>query len=320
MKRSEIRTLKDILDATGLIQADIANLAGVSKSLVSQVASCRYDNWELFVKQWTDILVAANKLVLEPEDGEEAQAVHAGPAPDADWKTITIDNSAFLRTDNVDKLYSLCDNLLDETVGLNASIGLATGRAGYGKTTAIRHYISLSDDVVYILWMNYTKPQLFQRIAEEFVGRSCTSYLKNVKLICELTRVYRKLIVIDEADRMPLSILEDLRTLNEEGQVPVLLLGEDSLLDKVKRADRIESRIRKPIVTFRALDWQDLAAYYQMAAGITLAQDVAKSLVRDAHRDFRVAANDMQQIVKLMNANHNSDLTMEVLDAIRRAR
>lgn len=319
MKRSEIRTLKDILDATGLIQADIANLAGVSKSLVSQVASCRYENWEAFVGQWTDMLVAANKLVLEPEDDVDAAREQA-KAEDPDWKMIAIDNSAFLRTDNVDRLYSLCDNLLDETVGLNASIGLATGRAGYGKTTAIRHYISVNDDVVYILWMNYTKPQLFQRIAEEFVGRSCNSYLKNVKLICELTRVYRKLIVIDEADRMPLPILEDLRTLNEEGQVPVLLLGEDLLLDKVKRADRIESRIRKPIVTFRALDWQDLAAYYQMAAGITLTQDVAKALVRDAHRDFRVAANDMQQIVKLMNANHNSELTMEVLDAIRRAR
>lgn len=314
MKRSQIRGIKDLVMATGLSQQEIANMLGVSKSLISLVANENYENWQHFVQQAVDRCIATGKLALEDGDktGEEKHS------PDS--ALIQINNDVFLKTDNVCRLNDLCDNLLDEDTSLNASIGLATGRAGYGKTTAIRKYIATNDDTVYILWMNYTKPQLFQRIAEELVGKSYNSYLKNIKLICDVTRIYRKLIVIDEADRIPLTILEDLRTLNEEGQVPVLLLGEDSLTAKVKRADRIESRIRKPVVTFRQLDWKDLAAYYELSTGLILDKDVATRLVQDAHRDFRIAANDMQAIVKLMNANGVRQLTREALDAIRRSR
>lgn len=311
MRRGEIRTIADLSRATGLSQQELANLGGMSKSLVSLVANEKYDNWQLFVDRLVRRCVEANRLVLEDFD----PAASASDAPQ-----ITIDNSVFIRTDNVLRLHALCDDLLDEDTSLNSSIGMATGRAGYGKTTAIRRYISGNDSAVYVLWMNYSRPQLFQRIAEELIGRSYNSYIRNVKLICELTRAYRRLIVIDEADRMPVPILEDLRTLNEEGQVPLLLLGEDALAAKVKKADRIESRIRKPVVTFRQLDWIDLKAYYQESTGLELEKDVAVRLVQDAHRDFRIAANDMQAIVKLMNANGMRELTREVLDAIRRAR
>ena len=57
--------------------------------------------------------------------------------------------------------------------------------------------------------------------------------------------------------------------------------------------------------------------YYEIFLHFCLTEH---SLVQDAHRDFRIAANDMQDIVKKMNANGACELTREVLDAIRRAR
>ena len=311
MKRREIRSIKDLCNATGLCQQEIANMMRLSKTTISLVASEKYDGWQNILASCIDRAVKSGKLILDKEEGEEIP-------PPAIGQKINIDTTAFVRTDNVDDLYDLCDDLLDEKSSLNASIGMVTGRAGYGKTTAARRYISTHSDVVYILWMNYTKAQLFQRIAEELIGKSYNSYIKNIKLICDITRLYRKLIVIDEADRMPLQILEDLRTLNEEGGVPLLLLGEDSLVSKVKKADRIESRIRKPVVTFVPINYLDLASLYESATGLQLDDDVAVRLVRDAHRDFRIAANDMRDIVRKMNANGACELTMEVLDAIRR--
>lgn len=313
MKRREIQSVRDLCSATGLSQQEVANMMGLSKATISLVANERYDGWQNILASCIDRAVQAGKLILDKDEGEEIP-------PPAIGQEIVIDTTAFIKTDNVNRLFGLCDDLLDEESSLNSSIGMATGRAGYGKTTAIRRYISTHSDAVYILWMNYTKAQLFQRIAEELIGKSYNSYIKNIKLICDITRLYRKLIVIDEADRMPLQILEDLRTLNEEGGVPVLLLGEDSLSAKVKKADRIESRIRKPVVTFRQLDWLDLASFYKVSTGLELSKDVAVRLVQDAHRDFRIAANDMQDIVRKMNANGACELTREVLDAIRRAR
>ncbi len=305
-----IRNLKELATATGLSQQEIADKMGWGKSMASLIANENYPKWEMRTKQAVRYML--DNGILEGEvEGLDINPIVGD---------ITIDHDTFLKTDNVNALNSLLDGLLDEESSLNASIGLATGRAGYGKTTALRRYVCSSDSCVYILWMNYTKSQLFQRIAEELVGRSHQSYLKNLKLIMEVTRAYRKVIIIDEADRMPLTILEDLRTLNEEGLVPLLLVGEDSLTAKVKRADRIESRIRKPAVTFRPLDAIQLTAYYNMATGLVLDRDVAKRLVSDCHKDFRIAANDMQYIVAMMNANGQSELTMEVYDAIRRSK
>lgn len=63
-----------------------------------------------------------------------------------------------------------------------------------------------------------------------------------------------------------------------------------------------------------------LVSLYKGACDIDISVDVAKRLVADAKKDFRVAANDMQHIVKLMNENGKDELTMEVLDGIRRQR
>lgn len=315
MKISEIKSLKELSMVTNLSQSEIGNLMGWSKTQTSLVASGKYENWEEKTQAAVEACVKAGKLLVPEEEKAAYAPVMAVPAG-----SLAFDSSVFLQTDNANRLFSLADGLLDPDATLNASIGMATGQAGYGKTTALRQYVSKHDDAVYCLWMDYTKSQLFSRIAEELVGRSYNNYLKNIKLIIEVTRAYRKLIIIDEADRMPLPILECLRTLNEEGCVPLMLVGEASLTSKVKRADRIESRIRKPVVNFTPLDWIELAAFWQKATGLEISKEVAQQLCKDCHRDFRIAANDCQHIIKMMNTNGIAVLDKENLDAIRRAR
>ncbi len=312
----KIRTLKELITVLGISQQDIANRMSLSKTTISMLVNNNYSgDAPNMIKAIFQAYIDDGKIKAEDVDVMEITTSFNGALP-----IIEIKKDAFLSTGNVIRFNSLADDLLDPDSTLNASIGLCIGRAGYGKTTAVRRYIANNADTIYILWMNYTRPQLFARIAEELCGRSYNSYLKNIKTIIDVTRVYRKLIVIDEADRMPLNILEDLRTLNEEGLVPLLLVGEDTLTSKVKKADRIESRIRKPIVKFTPLDHIELSAFYQKATGLILEEQVAKKLARDAHNDFRIAANDMQEIVGLMNKNGQGELTMEVLNAIRCAR
>lgn len=314
MKISEIKSLKELSMVTNLSQSEIGNLMGWSKTQTSLIASGKYEKWEEKTASAVEACVKAGKLLVP----EEERAAYAPVMTTVG--NLTFDSSVFLQTDNANRIFSLADGLLDPDATLNASIGMATGQAGYGKTTALRQYVSKHDDTVYILWMDYTKSQLFSRIAEELVGRSYANYLKNIKLIIEVTRAYRKLIIIDEADRMPLPILECLRTLNEEGCVPILLVGEASLTSKVKRADRIESRIRKPVITFTPLDWIELAAFWQKSTGLEISKEVAQQLCKDCHRDFRIAANDCQHIIKMMNTNGITVLDKEALDAIRRTR
>ena len=300
--------LNQLMEITGLTQTDISTKMGWSKAQVSLIATRKYENWQGKVAEVYRYL-AANGYVPEEYLDEEVES----------GSRITIDTGAVIMTDNYNAVFSLSDGLLAPESLLNASIGMILGKAGYGKTTAVKRYAIEHMDAVYVLYMGFARTSLFRRIAEELVGRSAGTYFGNIKLIEEATSVCRKLIIIDEADRVPLPILEDLRTLNENAGVPLLLVGEESLASLVKRADRIESRIRKPVVTFKPIDTATVIALYKKACGLSIDVDIAKKLISMCGRDFRVAVNDMQHIVTIMNQNGISEVTKEVIDAAKRS-
>ena len=304
---ARIEDLNQLMEITGLTQSDISEKMGWSRAQVSRIASRDYPNWRDKLAEAFRYL-STNGYVPEGYLDEDRPA---GPA-------ITIDTGAIIMTDNCNAVFNLADGLLAPESLLNASIGLVLGKAGYGKTTAVKRYAVEHMDAAYILYMGFARASLFKRISEELVGRSAGTYYGNIKLIEEATSVCRKLIIIDEADRVPLPILEDLRTLNEAAGVPLLLVGEESLSSLVGKADRIESRIRKPIVTFKPVDTATVMALYKKACGLSIDVDIAKRLIAMCRRDFRVAVNDMQHIVSIMNQNSISELTKEVLDECKR--
>lgn len=305
---SRIEDLGMLLKVTGLTQADISEKMGWSRTQVSLIASRNYPNWQEKVDEVLRYLTSNGYV---PEEYVAPQV----PVTDG----ITIDTETIIRTDNYNAVYNLADGLLAPESLLNASIGMVLGKAGYGKTTAVKRYAVEHPDAVYVLYMGFSRTAVFRRIAESLVGRSSGMYYRNIEIIEEATAMCRKLIIIDEADRMPLSILEDLRTLNENASVPLLLVGEESLSSLVRKADRIESRIRKPVITFKPIDTATVIALYKKACGLTVDPDLAKRLITMCGRDFRICVNDMQHIVSIMNQNGLAEITKEVIDAARRS-
>lgn len=300
-------TIGDLVRLSGLTQTEIGNKLGWSKSQTSRIASGDYPNSDAKTMEAYRYLSANGYL---PED--------SAYSPDPSAEPIVIDKEAVVHTENYIATHNLCDDLLSPESLLSASIGMVLGKAGFGKTTTVKRYAVENDDAVYILYRGDSKAALFRRISESLVGRYAYTYDANVRLIEEATLACRKLIIIDEADRIPLRLLEDLRTLNEDGAVPLLLVGEPMLSSLTRKADRIESRIRKPVITFKPLDAVILTAYYKKVANLDLSPDIAKKLVSVCNRDFRVAANDLQHIVNIMNANGMSEVTMEVINESQR--
>lgn len=300
-------SISDLVRFSGLTQTEIGNKMGWSKSMVSRIASGNYPN--------------ANSKAMEAyrylsEHGYLSEDV--AYSPDLSAEPIAIDRDAIIQTENHIATCRLCDDLLSPESLLSASIGVVLGKAGFGKTTTVKRYAVDNDNAAYILYRGDSKSALFRRISEALIGRCAYTYDANIRLIEEATLACRKLIIIDEADRIPLKLLEDLRTLNEDGAVPLLLVGEPMLSTLTKRADRIESRIRKPIITFKPLDAVILTAYYKKVANLDLCPDIARKLVSVCNRDFRVAANDLQHIVNIMNANGMQEVTMEVVNESQR--
>lgn len=295
MKAKEI--LDKYLERNGdMSQRKVSDILGWSPSTLSMVLAGNYNNVEA-----KEAEMAKKLLGIDNDDDFE------------EFKPIQIKEQIIATKDFID-VYTLCNGLIARDSSLTASIGLVIGDAGMGKTTTVQRFAAENPAASYVLYMGFNRNALFKEIAEAVVGRTARSYYDNLQLIMGATRVYRKLIIIDEADRMPLSMLEDLRTLNEYGKVPLLLVGEPKLAATVKKADRIESRIRKPRITFSPIDDTTLATLYEECCGLKLSEKVTKRLLKMAHGDFRVAANDMQNIVRLMNINHKNELTQEIIN------
>lgn len=303
------RTFKEVFEeykvkiGKDVSQRELSEILGWSTTKVSQMINGTYpSNVEEETEYATDILL-----------GEKPERVS-----EREFQPIKIKRDVIVSTPSFRNVYTLGESLLDPQSFNAASIGLVTGRAGLGKTTALKRFAVEHDNCVYLLYQGFNRSQLFRAIAYELVKRNSNSYFTNLQIIQNVTRLDRKLIIIDEADRMPIKLLEDLRVLNEGGSVPLVICGEPVLNDMVASADRIFSRIRKPRVSFQNLEPASLLSLYREAAGLDPARTVIEGLVSLSGADFRVAANDMQEIVAMMNASRYPELTGKVFNEYRR--
>lgn len=303
--------LKKALEITGMSLGDVATMLGCSKATVSKVKDHDYPGWESWEKRAIEEMVRNGRL-----SHEDAQLL-----PEYKRQKIEIDDTKFVRTNNVMALDALAADLLNPRSTLNASIGICTGKAGYGKTTTIRHFCASNDRATYMLYMDgYTIAGLMRDVLRSMTGETKRAFVDIKDSIRDASAVYRRLMVIDEADRMPVRLLEALRGMNEYCGLPILLIGEPALLTKIHTEPRLESRMRKPRVEFAPLSCVDIALYWKEAIGLDLTgkMEIQELLLKSCKGDFRVMVNDAQRIVQHMNANDLTEVDMKVVrDGIR---
>jgi DNA transposition AAA+ family ATPase len=124
-----------------------------------------------------------------------------------------------------------------------------------------------------------------------------------ITVLEEHCRYQRRLIIVDEADKCPVRILEMLRGVNERCNLPILLVGEEGLKAKIDQVPRLRSRIRKPVILFEEASEVDVATYYLQAAGLSVGKDTASLLTRLARGGFRTIVNEACELARIANAS-----------------
>lgn len=303
--------LKKAIEITGMSLGDIAAMMECSKATVSKVKDHDYPAWESWEKRIVETMIMRGSLTQD-----QAQLL-----PEHERQRIEIDDTKFVRTNNVMALDALAADLLNPRSTLNASIGICTGKAGYGKTTTIRHFCANNERATYMLYMDgYTIAGLMRDVLRSMTGETKRSFVDIKDSIRDASAVYRRLMVIDEADRMPVRLLEAIRGMNEYCGLPILLIGEPALLTKIHTEPRLESRMRKPRVEFAPLSCIDIALYWKEAINldITGQAEIQQLLLKSCRGDFRIMVNDAQRIVQHMNNNDLTEVNMRVVrDGIR---
>ncbi|MEE0886761.1 MAG: ATP-binding protein [Treponema sp.] len=291
-------TLKDYLSNNRLSMNEAARVIGVDKSQVVKVAMHTYPHWEEKEMEFIEKL----------RNSGYTNIVAQG---------IKINTDILVLTPSVSNFQSLADDLSDPDGTMSSSIGMAIGTAERGKTHCSKWYVQNNPQSSYVLFVDgSTKVQLLRDICDVVAHTRPYSFGHCIATLEETCRYNRRLVIIDEADKMSISHLEMLRGINERCNLPLLLVGEEGLKTKTDRIPRLRSRIRKPIVLFESAHAVDVVAYYQSAAGLELNRETAERLAKHAGGGFRSIVNDSIAISKMSRASAINTITENMLEQL----
>lgn len=194
---------------------------------------------------------------------------------------------------------------------------VVVGRAGRGKSECARWYaVSNPSSVVYVSYIGtWTPLSMLQAICWELCQCKPGRATQAVELITEEMSRERKAVIVDEADRMGMKLLDLLRDLNELTGCPIVLVGEEPLTGKLKPARRVCSRVRRRM-EFLPVQQADLAQFYAQAMeGVTLDPQALTLLTKACEGDFRPAIVDAYAVERLLRANRGKEINADLARA-----
>jgi DNA transposition AAA+ family ATPase len=226
-------------------------------------------------------------------------------------------------------------------------IGLCYGPPGVGKTLSARHYAQWSTFEAHKL--AYFEPPDCQlascrtlyylpavsntprSIAKEIDGlhfrfnclvdQACRALGQET----DVDRDYCELILVDEADRLKMQSLEQLRDVYDRGDFGLIFMGMPGLEKRLSRYPQLYSRVGFAHA-FRALsaeEMQFILAHHWERLGLTLEctdfsdSEAAAAVIRITGGNFRLLYRLFAQIGRVLQINGFSSITKEVVEAAR---
>ncbi len=186
---------------------------------------------------------------------------------------ITPDSHYFFLSESHQEALSSLKYLVESEEGFAVIIG----EPGTGKTLTVRKFIDdLSPDEVrfaYVLFPNLSPEELFEAILEDFgiksEGETKNKLFAKLRdfLVNERKRGRKVLIIIDEAQNLPVETLEELRILSnletsDTKLLQIILLGQPELEEKLNSQELRQLRQRITVfVKLRNFTEEETKAY-----------------------------------------------------------
>lgn len=285
-----------IMNDYGLSLSKVAEITGYDRTTISLLKNNKYDGQAAKVEaECIKKLMEAGYVLKETK--------------------LKVNQHVFILTENVRRFNDLCDELIDPESDLTSSFGLVVGRAGRGKTKAAIHYAVEHPEAVYVLFIDgMSMVQVVREISYELNGTRPRLFMECIEEISKAAKRRKRLVLMDEADKMPKKYIEMLRGINERCLLPMILIGEESITKKLEER-RLKSRVRR-IVEFEPISITDVTLFYKTALGVEIEQDAARELLKRAEGDFRVIVRDAHSVVRIMNASSVYEVTLDVVRAL----
>jgi hypothetical protein len=210
--------------------------------------------------------------------------------------------TVFIPTKNYNRFQSLVADLINSTIGVE--MAPVIGRAGRGKTTAALRLVANNPDIKYIRYEGgWTTKALMQEVAFKLTGSRLKTTQKAREAAKSALLEKRRVLLIDEADRLSVNLLNCLRDFHDICAVPIILIGEKDLLGRLATERRLKDRC-VPHLSFEPVGMAEIIVLYRHL----FEQDIEKPWAMSLHRhsengEFRLIMRDAQLIDRKMKAS-----------------
>ncbi|WP_194094844.1 AAA family ATPase [Marivivens aquimaris] len=198
---------------------------------------------------------------------------------------------------NVAALSTQIDLLATRESGL-PGIGVFSGPSGFGKSFAAT-FAMLEYDAVYLqLRSTWTTKEFMMNLLEELEIKNPKGTISALQdQVIDRLIVDQRPVIIDEADYLiNKRNIEAVRDIYESTHVPVILVGEEMLPQKIKQFERMDGRILSWVQAL-PVDFTDathLASMY--APNVTVQDDLLNKVLDAANGSARRVATNLANI------------------------
>ena len=225
-------------------------------------------------------------------------------------RDIIIETEAMTRFD------AAVDAVVTAGRGLSGFV-LAYGQAGRGKSVAADRYHFQRGGAYVRVWQGWSQTAFLQRLLFEVRGKNMDmprhTGNRCKEMIVELLDENRMPIFVDEADRLKIDRIEDLRDIHEMTGAPIVLIGEEGIFGLLSERRRIWSRVAHE-VAFGPISPAEVGLYGMQAAGLDIPPEASSEIAKRTEGDFRLDRNVCLLLEKAAKASGSFTVDRPMLE------
>lgn len=223
-----------------------------------------------------------------------------------------------IETDAMTRFDTAVDSILGSGKSLSGFV-LAYGQAGRGKSVAADRCYCERGGAYVRVWQGWSQTSFLQRLLFEVRGKNADlprhAGNRCKEMIVQELLTENKPLFIDEADRLHIDRIEDLRDIHEMTGSPVILIGEEGIFGLLSERRRIWSRVSHE-VEFGPINPSEVAIYALRAAALNIPADLCKRIADKSEGDFRLVRNMMIRIEEASKAAETIDVDTQMLEQV----
>jgi DNA transposition AAA+ family ATPase len=213
-------------------------------------------------------------------------------------------------TSNMMAAYEAYTNLEQAALDMTPAMGLFSGEAGLGKTTAGGFLFVQANGVLVRCRRADTISTFFKSLAKDLGLETRWGLAQNLDIATEGLAQANKPLFIDECDYIAenVAILESIRDIYDTVNIPIVLIGYAKLPKHIRSMPQLASRVAEH-VEFKPATLEDTALMAsELIPQITLSECLLAHINAETRGNYRRIHTSLSKVEKFAEANQLAEI------------